>query len=465
VPKCEAPGAPHFLAWDGSAMAGVRDCFPTHCAMELRNGWGTEGLCNDTLAARTKSPRGWGRPAFWTGRCGLADFQHAVQGCAGPVFVVVGDLDAVNYAAFDEVLKRPGQVLRADAVHGGAEAAGFVEGEDAFAEGRVLFGQPVDEVNFSADGEGGAFRGFFDEGNEALGGAEGVGFLADLKTALRVDDDLDAGVLGPDLIDVAGQEALVDGAVALPEQDAALGELVLGLAALDGPRVPNLHFLERNLHGVACVAAEVLVGEEEDALCPREGPAEGCRGIGRGADEAAALTAEGLDGGGGVHVGDGDGVGGEAEALERFPAVFDLGNFGHIGHGAAGVEVREDDLLAGVAEDIGALCHEVDAAEDDVLRAGFSGGLGELVAVAGEICEAHDLVALIMVAEENGGRAEGCSGPGDACVHGVIGQREIVFKAAGGWVGREGRVLHVNNRSHLCSAFSCPAKDAVQRGC
>ena len=34
-------------------------------------------------------------------RCGLADFEHAVEGYAGPVFYVVGDLDAVDYAAFD----------------------------------------------------------------------------------------------------------------------------------------------------------------------------------------------------------------------------------------------------------------------------------------------------------------------------------------------------------------------------
>ena len=115
------------------------------------------------------------------------------------------------------------------------------------------------------------------------------------------------------------------------------------------------------------------------------------RGVGRSADQAAAFAAEGLDGRGGVHVGDRNGVVGEVKALERLPAGFDLRDLGHIGHGAAGVEVGQDDLLAVVAEHVGALGHEVHAAEDNVLRVGFGGDFGELVAVAGEVGEADRL--------------------------------------------------------------------------
>ena len=40
----------------------------------------------------------------------------------------------------------------------------------------------------------------------------------------------------------------------------------------------------------------------------------------------------------------------------------------HVRHRAAGRHVRQDDLLMGRAEDVGALRHEVHAAEDDVVR-------------------------------------------------------------------------------------------------
>jgi hypothetical protein len=221
-----------------------------------------------------------------------------------------------------------------------------------------------------------------------------------------VNDDLDAGILGAHLIDVAGQKALMDGAVALPEQDAAGGELLLRLAPLNGPRVPDRHLVQRNAHGVAGVAAQVLVGQKEDALAAGEGPLEGGAGVGRGADQPAALAAEGLDGGGGVHVGQRHGLVRQAEALKRLPAGFDLGDFRHVGHRAAGVEVGQDHLLALVAEHVGALGHEVHAAENNVLGVGFGGDAGELVAVAGGVGKANHFVALVVVAEQEGGRAE-----------------------------------------------------------
>ena len=55
------------------------------------------------------------------------------------------------------------------------------------------------------------------------------------------------------------------------------------------------------------------------------------------------------------------------------PAVGDGVEVGHVGHGAAGGEVGEDDGLVGTGEDVGGFGHEVDAAEDD----GFGVGAGE----------------------------------------------------------------------------------------
>jgi hypothetical protein len=72
-------------------------------------------------------------------------------------------------------------------------------------------------MDLSTDGKGGARGGLFDKGDEALRGTESVGLLADFPAALGVNDDLDAGILGANLVDVSGQKTLMDGAVALPE--------------------------------------------------------------------------------------------------------------------------------------------------------------------------------------------------------------------------------------------------------
>ena len=55
-------------------------------------------------------------------------------------FTLLPHLDAIDDAAFDQVFERPGQVLRADAVHRGAEAAGIVERDDALAFARQIGG-------------------------------------------------------------------------------------------------------------------------------------------------------------------------------------------------------------------------------------------------------------------------------------------------------------------------------------
>src|ERR1700749_3671749 len=135
-----------------------------------------------------------------------SDLQQAVEGDASPVFDTFLDGDPVDYATFDEVFERPSQVLRADAGHGGAEAAGVVEGDDFFAQRRELPGETIDEVNLRSDGKHGSGRGVFDDLDEAFRGAESVGLLADLPAALGMHDDLDAGVFGADCIYVAGKE-------------------------------------------------------------------------------------------------------------------------------------------------------------------------------------------------------------------------------------------------------------------
>ena len=49
------------------------------------------------------------------------------------------------------------------------------------------------------------------------------------------------------------------------------------------------------------------------------------------------------------------------------PGLLDRVEVGHVGHGAAGVEVGKDHLLVGRGQDVGGLGHEVDPAEDHEL--------------------------------------------------------------------------------------------------
>ncbi len=109
--------------------------------------------------------------------------------------------------------------------------------------------------------------------------------------------------------------------------------------------------------------------------------------------------------------------------LKRLPTGFDLGDFGHIGHRAAGVQVGQNDLLAGEAEHVSAFGHEVDATENNVLGGSFGGNAGELVAVAGGVGEADHFIALIVVPEQQGGRAQFGAGPRNALVHRMVGER------------------------------------------
>jgi hypothetical protein len=67
------------------------------------------------------------------------------------------------------------------------------------------------------------------------------------------------------------------------------------------------------------------------------------------------------------------------DGLQVLPASEDIAGLGHVGHGAAGGQVGEDDPLVVGAEDVSALGHEMDAAEDDVVRLRPGGGeLGQL---------------------------------------------------------------------------------------
>ena len=98
----------------------------------------------------------------------------------------------------------------------------------------------------------------------------------------------------------------------------------------------------------------------------------------------------------------------DAHLLEIAPAHLELLGVHHVGHRAAGGQVRQDHLLVVGAQHVGALGHEVHAAEDDELGLGVLADLlRELVRVAGVVGELDDLVALVVMSEddERDGRA------------------------------------------------------------
>ena len=123
-----------------------------------------------------------------------------------------------------------------------------------------------------------AGRGGGDDADDVVGRADLVGQLDDVVGALGVDDDDAVGVLGPEGGEVLGPEPLVDGAVAFPEQQAGGLDVDVAEAAEVGARVPDGHVVGAVAELEAGVAAEVLVGEEEDLVALRPAGARRDRG-------------------------------------------------------------------------------------------------------------------------------------------------------------------------------------------
>ena len=80
-----------------------------------------------------------------------ANLQHSVECHARPAFYAGSHLDLVDDAALNQVFEGPGEVLRADAIHRGAEAAGIIQRNDLLALGRELLAHAVDQVDFGAN--------------------------------------------------------------------------------------------------------------------------------------------------------------------------------------------------------------------------------------------------------------------------------------------------------------------------
>src|SRR6266404_761711 len=234
-------------------------------------------------------------------------------------------------------------MLRSDAKHRRANTNAGIERDD-FVVPQYL-AETVDEVNFRADGPFGAGGRSLDGFDDALGGADLIGGLGDLEAAFGMRDDANAGMLAADALDLLRREALVHGAIALPEDDARVVNRFRSVSAKFLIGIPDDHLFERDAHAITGVASEVLVGKEENFFALLEGPLHDPGGVRTGADRAALLTGKGFDGRGRVHIGNGDDLARIEERREFAPAGFHLADVGHIGHGATGVQVWQDHHL------------------------------------------------------------------------------------------------------------------------
>ena len=118
-------------------------------------------------------------------------------------------------------------------------------------------------------------------------------------------------------------------------------------------------------------ASQMLIREEQHLFAVGEGPFSDPGGVAGGAHDAAMFAAEGLEVSSGVDVGHRGERGIEIVMRGQFASgALDLGQIGHIGHGAAGCHVRQDDGLVGTGQDVCHLGHEMHTQKHDELGVG-----------------------------------------------------------------------------------------------
>src|SRR5581483_4503913 len=96
-----------------------------------------------------------------------------------------------------------------------------------------------------------------------FGRAVEIRLAHDFVAAFGMHEDADARVFPAPLVNVARQEAAVNRTESLPQNQLRLAQLLRRVAAEFEPRVPDRHFVERDIEFDARVAPEVFVGEEE----------------------------------------------------------------------------------------------------------------------------------------------------------------------------------------------------------
>src|SRR5260370_5642849 len=185
-------------------------------------------------------------------------------------------------------------MMGCDAKHRGAHAYAGIKRDDPVV--RHFFAEPIHQVDLGADGPwrgGGGFRGPL---KNAFGRADFVGCLRHIEAALRMHNYANARIRAANSVDVLWLEALMDGAVPLPQNHAGLANRFRGTAPKILIGIPNDHFVERDSHAKSGVPAKVLIRQKQDFFSTRESPAHHSAGIRADADGSAVLSGARLDG-------------------------------------------------------------------------------------------------------------------------------------------------------------------------
>src|SRR5258708_4544343 len=224
----------------------------------------------------------------------LAQTQDEVESNPRVVAGALVNGNTVDDVGLTQIFERPEEMLRSNTEHRRADADAGIERND-FVVPQFL-AEAIDEVDFGADGPLGACGRSLDGFDDALGRADLIGGLRDFETAFGMRNDANAGMLAANALDLLRREALVHGAVTLPEDDARAADRLRRVSAKFLVGIPDDHLFERDAHAIAGVAAEVLVGEEKNFFTRLESPPHDLGGVGTGADRAALLAREGFDG-------------------------------------------------------------------------------------------------------------------------------------------------------------------------
>src|SRR6184192_4020854 len=145
-------------------------------------------------------------------------------------------------------------------------------------------------MDLRAHGELASRRRLGDSLDDLLSRAQRIGLLANFPAAFGVRDDVNAGKFGAHAVHVLRQKALMHGTMSLPQDYAGAAQAISRLPAHDLPRIPDRHVAQRNAQRVSSVAAEMLIGQEQNFVSFCECPLKSATGVRGGADDAAAAA-------------------------------------------------------------------------------------------------------------------------------------------------------------------------------
>ena len=196
----------------------------------------------------------------------------------------------------------------------------------------------------------------------------------------------------------------MDGAQAGPEHEGGLVSRFEVHGFPGFPHVEDMRVAPGDAELAGGIAGQILVRQEQHAVTLAEGPVHHFFRVGRRAHRAAVAPHHGLDRQRSVDVGERDQL--AARGGEAAEYAIEQPGGGHLGHHAVGGMVGQEHLLAFAGEQGGGFRHEVDAAEDDVVRGDAGDAPGQFEGVAADVAVLDGGFLLVVVADDGQPAAE-----------------------------------------------------------